>query len=81
MQQRPSHLPSARRKQRLPDSPALLARLERLIRVSGLAPSAIGRMVLKDPALVSDMRRGRQLRPSTLVKLDAWIKRQEAYNA
>ena len=51
----------------------LLKRIEAYLKRSGTTTSAFGRAALGDPSLVRDMRRGRELRPRTQVRLLAFL--------
>jgi hypothetical protein len=55
-------------------SMALLAQVERYIRLSGIAPSRLGRDAVKDPRFVHDLRLGREPRPKTLARVAAWLR-------
>ncbi|MEG3089475.1 hypothetical protein [Sphingomonas sp. PB4P5] len=65
----------------LPSGGTRLDRIERLIRASGVSPSAIGRLIANDSRLIFDLRNGRQPQPKTVRKIDLWIVRREAGNA
>jgi hypothetical protein len=43
----------------------------KLIRLSGIAPSRLGRDAVKDPRFVHDLRLGRAPRPKTLARVVA----------
>lgn len=43
--------------------------IERFLREQGLPPTKFGRMAAGDPRLVLDIRRGREIRPETELKL------------
>jgi hypothetical protein len=51
----------------------LVAAVERFLTASGMSPTAFGRRAANDPALVHDMRVGRDLRWSTRAKIRAFI--------
>jgi hypothetical protein len=53
--------------------PVSLALILRICREHDVAPSRFGREALKDPRLVLDMRRGRELRAQTGAKISAYI--------
>ena len=78
---RPALLPSEGYLRRTRAASSRLERLERLIRASGLAASRIGRLLANDPALLSDLRAGREPRARTLARIDAWIATREATHA
>jgi hypothetical protein len=48
-------------------------KIERFLRQYGMAPATFGRRVARDPRLVRDMRRGRELRPPMAAKAEAFI--------
>jgi len=47
--------------------------IERALKAHGIAASQFGRLAAGDPALVSQIREGRRLRPSTEAKVRAFI--------
>lgn len=47
----------------------LLAEIERVLRDAKVAPSRFGRMVMHDPRLVFDLRRGRRLTAGNLQRV------------
>lgn len=52
---------------------SLLHEVETYLRRTATPPSRLGREAARDPRLVFDMRRGRQLRPETAARLRAAI--------
>ena len=50
--------------------------IENYLRRTGMAPSAFGLAVLNDPALVFDLKNGRELRRATRERITAWIERE-----
>ena len=48
----------------------LLARIERMLRIKGIRETRFGRIAVNDPRLVSDLRRGRELRTATLARVE-----------
>lgn len=65
---RPELLPSAAQRNRHREgSPR--AMLEWLLAETGMAPSALGRLINKDSRLVFDVRNGRDLRPMTIAAI------------
>lgn len=55
----------------------LQRRIERFLKRSGIPPTRFGREAARDPRLVFDMRRGRQPRPTTVRRLNAYLDEQE----
>lgn len=53
-------------------------RIERFLRQSGMAPATFGREAARDPQLVFDMRRGREIGASLTVRVGAFLDRREA---
>ena len=53
-------------------------RIEQFLRRSGMKPARFGRNVARDPRLVFDLRRGRELRPATEQRIRAYLDEQEA---
>lgn len=51
----------------------LLHRIERFLRQSDMPPTRFGRLAVKDPRLVGDMRNGRQPSPRMIARVDAFI--------
>src|SRR5688572_1277689 len=56
----------------------LQRRIEQYLRRSGMKPARFGRNVVRDPRLVFDLRRGRELRPATAQRIRDWLDEQEA---
>jgi hypothetical protein len=56
----------------------LLRAIELYCRRTNMSESALGRRALHDPRLVSDLRKGRQLRPETLRKLRCFLAQDAA---
>ena len=50
-----------------------MSRIERLIHRTGLKSTRIGREAMGDPAFVRSLRMGRQMRPETEARLNAWL--------
>ena len=55
----------------------LLRAIEVGLERSGMAPSRFGREVVGDPRLVSDLRRGRQLRLDTEARVRGYLSQLE----
>lgn len=56
----------------------LLRRIERFLRVSGTPATRFGREAVRDPRLVHDMRRGREVGGSVTRRVCAHLERHEA---
>ncbi len=56
----------------------LLLRVEKHLRRSGTPQSRFGREALGDPRLVTDLRRGRELRPRTEQRVHAYLDAHES---
>jgi hypothetical protein len=55
----------------------LVRRIEHYLKRSGVRPTRFGREAARDPRLVFDLRRGRQLRRRTEAKLLAYLEQAE----
>lgn len=55
----------------------LLQRVEKHLRRSGVPQSRFGREALGDPRLVTDLRKGRELRPKTAQRVQAYLDAHE----
>jgi hypothetical protein len=51
----------------------VLPSVERHLRDNGVSPTRFGRDALGDPRLVFDLRRGRELRPGTAERVNAYL--------
>jgi hypothetical protein len=56
----------------------ILDRIDNYLRATRSTPSRLGRDAVGDPNFVTNLRDGRQPRPSTLERLIAFIEREEA---
>ncbi len=56
----------------------ILGAVERFLTASGMSPPMFGRKAANDPALVHDMRAGRDLRWSTRARIRAFISAEMA---
>jgi len=56
----------------------LLRRVERHLRRFDVPPARFGSEALQDPRFVFDLRAGREPRPRTVARVDAYIARIEA---
>ncbi len=52
----------------------LLRRIERHLRRSGISATRFGRDAINDPRLVHDLRKGRELRPTTATRVASHLK-------
>ena len=52
-------------------------RVEHFLQRTGMAPARFGRNAVRDPRLVFDLRRGRQLRPATERRIRTYLEEQE----
>jgi len=52
---------------------ALLARVEKFLRESGVPPTRFGREAVHDPRFVFDLRNGREMRPATERRVAAYL--------
>ncbi|HEX2763305.1 MAG TPA: hypothetical protein VHM92_05600 [Allosphingosinicella sp.] len=51
----------------------LLKRINRFLKRSRTPPTRFGRLALRDPQFVFDLRRGRTVRPPTRARLEAYL--------
>ena len=51
----------------------ILRRIEQFLAHTGMAWTRFGRIVAHDPRLVQDMRNGRQPRPTTVARIEAFF--------
>ena len=59
----------------------LLHRIENHLRRHGIPPTRFGRLTVRDPRLVFDLRRGREMRPATIARVVEYMERQESQSA
>jgi tRNA-dihydrouridine synthase len=52
---------------------AVVARVRRYLAQTGMAQTMFGRAAVNDPRLVEDLMNGRQPRPRTIERIDAFI--------
>ncbi len=52
---------------------SLLVKIDRYRRHSGLPPSKFGRLPVRDPRLVHDLRMGRELGPGITARIEAFM--------
>lgn len=55
---------------------AMLVKVDRFLRASGMSAARFGRLAVNDANLVPDLRRGRNLRPPTMARIEAFIAEQ-----
>lgn len=51
----------------------ILGKVERYLREHDLPQTKFGRLAVRDPRLVGDLRNGRELRPRTLKRVEAFM--------
>ena len=51
----------------------LLRRIERYLRETDTPPTRFGRLAVRDPRFVFDLRSGREPRPETEQRVQAWL--------
>jgi len=56
---------------------SLIWRIERFLRASGMPETRFGRLAVRDPRLVGDLRNGRQPRAGTVARIEAFIASRE----
>jgi len=52
---------------------AILGKVERYLRTHGIPATKFGRLAVRDPRLVGDLRNGRELRAKTLARVEAFL--------
>lgn len=52
---------------------SVLWRIERYLRETDMPATKFGRLAVNDPRLVGDLRNGRELRPKTAARIDAFL--------
>ena len=57
----------------------LLWRVERFIRRFDIPPTRFGSVVVNDPRFVFDLRRGREPRPKTVERVEAYLRDAERW--
>jgi len=55
---------------------SLVWKIERFLRASGMPPTTFGRRAINDPQLLGDLRNGRELRPETAARIEAFLREQ-----
>lgn len=55
----------------------LLRRVERYLRRNGMAPTTFGRLAVRDPRFVFDLRNGREPRPGTVDRVVRYLDARE----
>lgn len=56
----------------------MLCRINRFLRATNMPPSTFGRRAVNDPRLVWDMRNGREPRPRTIARIEAFLAGERA---
>ena len=52
---------------------AILGKVERYLRKHSIPATKFGRLAVRDPRLVGDLRNGRELRAKTLARVEAFL--------
>lgn len=52
---------------------SLLMKIDRFLKASGMPETKFGRLSVKDPRLVHDLKRGRQPGPRMIARVEAFI--------
>jgi hypothetical protein len=55
--------------------------VERFLRETGLPPTKFGRLAVRDPRLVLDMRQGREIREPMAIRLREFMAQYRSQNA
>ena len=55
----------------------LMRRIEKYMKREDMKPTRFGREAVGDPRLISDIKNGRELRDSTIARIQAWLDEQE----
>jgi len=55
----------------------LMRRIEKYMKREDMKPTRFGREAAGDPRLISDIKNGRELRDSTIARIQAWLDEQE----
>ncbi len=51
----------------------MLVEIDRYLRATGMSPSRFGRLAVNDPRLVQDLRKGRTLGRSVVLRIECFI--------
>lgn len=51
----------------------LMVEIDRFLRHTNMPPTTFGRRAINDPRLVHDLRCGRELRPRTVARVEAFL--------
>ena len=57
---------------------SLMVKIDRYLRHTNMTATRFGRLSINDPRLVHDLRRGRELRPRTAARVEAFLSGQPA---
>lgn len=60
---------------------AILSKVERYLRAHDIPQTKFGRLAVGDPRLVGDLRNGRELRPATRARVEAFMAADAEYRA
>lgn len=52
-------------------------KIEKFLRASSMPPTKFGRLAVRDPRLVHDLRRGRELGPRIVARIEAFLSAQQ----
>ncbi|WP_174279384.1 hypothetical protein [Sphingomonas bacterium] len=52
---------------------SLIVKIDRYLRHTNMPPTTFGRRAINDPRLVKDLQRGRELRPVTVARVEAFL--------
>lgn len=55
----------------------LRRRIELFLRRSRMSPTSFGRLALRDPRFLNDLRAGRRPRPQTVARVNRWLNAAE----
>ena len=53
-------------------------KIEKFLRTSNMTPTRFGRLAVRDPRLVHDLRRGREPGPALIARVESFLAAQEA---
>lgn len=57
---------------------SVVMKIDRYLKATGLAPTKFGRLAVRDPRLVHDLKRGREPGPRMVARIEAYIARHPA---
>ena len=56
---------------------SVLQKIDRYLKASAMPPTKFGRLAVRDPRLVHDLRRGREPGPRMVSRIEAFLDRQQ----